>query len=54
MRCIHRVRLELQSLIYWLENRISLEMLFDIAGQDYIDEEDFDLENMKVSFYYSY
>lgn len=54
VRCIHKIRLELQSLIYWLEGKISLEMLFDIAGQDYTDEEDFDLENMRVTFYYSY
>lgn len=54
VRYIHKVRLELQSLIYWLEGKISLEMLFDIAGQDYTDEEDFDLENMRVTFYYSY
>ena len=53
-RLINKVRLELQALIYWLENRISLEILFDIVGEDYEEADDFDIENIKIKFYYSY
>ena len=55
IRIIHKVRLELQALIYWLEDKISLEILMDIAGQDFIDDIDnFDLEKIVITFYYSY
>lgn len=54
IRRLNDVRLQIKMLIYWLRGKITLETLFDIVGEDELNWEEYDLNNIIVNFYYSY